>query len=338
MTCTLTPLRLATRLAKPAFPTRRWLSSQSLSSLSAERSAQTDRSIHPLQARPRRLAQPSASTSQVKSATKPHAASRPLLFADRQPRPPRPRALADGHPHPPLSTPPLALRHAQDGVLKQGERVLPQALEVMRILTGHNKKGIKYPFILVRCLLRSHPPSRRPTPPRAALSADLTGLAVHKRRRHARNRPRPQAHPRARNPSKHQARSRQPDPTDPDAPAEPRLASRAYSQIAEHQLVQSHTIFRSLVSKFGDKPVLVVGGRGDLCRQVAQSYGFNHAVGRPFLFLLRNASQAQVASSRCPESLTDLLEGVRWVCSTPQRTCSTGKNRCGRSRNRFRRS
>ena len=60
---------------------------------------------------------------------------------------------------------------------------------------------------------------------------------------------------------------------------EPRLNPRlGWTQILEHQLVQSHTIFRSLVDQYGDKPVLIVGGREDLCRQVAQRYGFNQAV------------------------------------------------------------
>ncbi|BGP18599.1 hypothetical protein JCM10213_004232 [Rhodosporidiobolus nylandii] len=48
-------------------------------------------------------------------------------------------------------------------------------------------------------------------------------------------------------------------------------------EIAEHQIVQSHTIFRSLVPLYGDKPVLVVGGNGDRCRRVAEAYGFKHA-------------------------------------------------------------
>ncbi len=39
-------------------------------------------------------------------------------------------------------------------MLKQGERVLLQALEVMRILTGDNKYGKKYPFILVSLVVR----------------------------------------------------------------------------------------------------------------------------------------------------------------------------------------
>ena len=40
-------------------------------------------------------------------------------------------------------------RRQQDGVLKQGSHVLPQALKVMRVLNGENKLNRKYPFICV---------------------------------------------------------------------------------------------------------------------------------------------------------------------------------------------
>lgn len=43
------------------------------------------------------------------------------------------------------------------------------------------------------------------------------------------------------------------------------------AQIGEHQIVQSHTIFRSLVPRYADKPVLVVGGVRDSCRRVAEA-------------------------------------------------------------------
>lgn len=40
-------------------------------------------------------------------------------------------------------------RGLQDGVLKQGQHVLPQAKAVMEILSGNNPLGKKYPFICV---------------------------------------------------------------------------------------------------------------------------------------------------------------------------------------------
>ncbi|GAA6029184.1 hypothetical protein JCM8097_001641 [Rhodosporidiobolus ruineniae] len=105
-----------------------------------------------------------------------------------------------------------------DGVLKQGEHVLPQAKQVMQILSGHNPLKKKYPFICV-------------TNGGGSLEAD---------------------------------RSK-------------KLTKELGVEIAEHQVVQSHTIFRSLVPKYGDKPVFVVGGNSDKCRRVAEVYGFKHA-------------------------------------------------------------
>ncbi|GAA5823187.1 hypothetical protein JCM11251_007515 [Rhodosporidiobolus azoricus] len=102
-----------------------------------------------------------------------------------------------------------------DGVLKQGEHVLPQAKQVMQILSGNNPLKKKYPFICV-------------TNGGGSLELD---------------------------------RSK-------------KLTKELGIEIAEHQIVQSHTIFRSLVPLYGDKPVFVVGGNSDKCRRVAEAYGF----------------------------------------------------------------
>lgn len=56
-----------------------------------------------------------------------------------------------------------------------------------------------------------------------------------------------------------------------------RLTKELGVDIGEHQIVQSHTIFRSLVPRYADKPVLVVGGVKDSCRRVAEAYGFKQA-------------------------------------------------------------
>ncbi|PLW45232.1 hypothetical protein PCANC_05830 [Puccinia coronata f. sp. avenae] len=44
--------------------------------------------------------------------------------------------------------------------------------------------------------------------------------------------------------------------------------------IAPDQLVQSHTIFNQFLSSYRHKPILVLGGRSERCRLVAQGYGF----------------------------------------------------------------
>ncbi|KAI0780322.1 HAD hydrolase [Fomes fomentarius] len=47
--------------------------------------------------------------------------------------------------------------------------------------------------------------------------------------------------------------------------------------IYSNQIVQAHTILKSVAHKYADKPVLVLGGRGDVVRKVAEGYGFKHA-------------------------------------------------------------
>ncbi|GAA6046971.1 hypothetical protein JCM3770_003457 [Rhodotorula araucariae] len=104
-----------------------------------------------------------------------------------------------------------------DGVLKQGEHVLPQARQALQILSGNNPLGKRYPFICV-------------TNGGGTLESDRCK----------------------------------------------RLTKELGVEIGEHQIVQSHTIFRSFVPKYQDKPVFVVGGRSDRCRRVAEAYGFKH--------------------------------------------------------------
>ena len=146
---TLAPLRHAARAARPlsGLPARRWQSSsQSTHSpalLPRARPSEANSNHRPFghscahQARPCLLLRHRMSPLPVLPALTWPSPRAPVSDAvTTRPRPRR-RSLR------------ALLRNAQDGVLKQGERVLPQALEVMRILTGDNKKGKKYPFILV---------------------------------------------------------------------------------------------------------------------------------------------------------------------------------------------
>lgn len=43
-------------------------------------------------------------------------------------------------------------------------------------------------------------------------------------------------------------------------------------QIEPSQLIQAHTILKSVVHKYADLPVLVVGGKYDVLRKVAEGY------------------------------------------------------------------
>jgi HAD superfamily hydrolase (TIGR01456 family) len=55
------------------------------------------------------------------------------------------------------------------------------------------------------------------------------------------------------------------------------LTSRLDVPISTSQFIQSHTPFAD-VHKYKDKTILVVGGEGDNCRRVAESYGFTSVV------------------------------------------------------------
>ncbi|PCH43585.1 HAD hydrolase [Wolfiporia cocos MD-104 SS10] len=53
-----------------------------------------------------------------------------------------------------------------------------------------------------------------------------------------------------------------------------KLTAQLGFNIHPHQFVQSHTILKSVVHKYADLPVLVLGGRNDEVRRVAKGYGF----------------------------------------------------------------
>ncbi|EIW82570.1 HAD hydrolase [Coniophora puteana RWD-64-598 SS2] len=55
-----------------------------------------------------------------------------------------------------------------------------------------------------------------------------------------------------------------------------RLSKQLGVQIPVDRYIQAHTIIRSIASKYADHPVLVLGGRNDVLRKVAENYGFKH--------------------------------------------------------------
>lgn len=124
-----------------------------------------------------------------------------------------------------------------DGVLKQGSHVLPQAKAVLQILSGNNPLKRRYPFLCVTNGGGSLE-SERCKKLTKELEVEVRSFRSFQR---------------------------------------PRRLTRFRLQIGEHQIVQSHTVFRSLVPQYADKPVLVVGGIEDRCRRVAEAYGFKHA-------------------------------------------------------------
>lgn len=56
-----------------------------------------------------------------------------------------------------------------------------------------------------------------------------------------------------------------------------KLSKELGVEISTAQLIQAHTPFREHAKTYADEAILVVGGNGDKCRQVARSYGFKRA-------------------------------------------------------------
>lgn len=56
-----------------------------------------------------------------------------------------------------------------------------------------------------------------------------------------------------------------------------RLSAELGIPIRANQMVQSHTVLRSLAHKYAEEPVLVLGGINDSVRKVAEGYGFKKA-------------------------------------------------------------
>lgn len=60
----------------------------------------------------------------------------------------------------------------------------------------------------------------------------------------------------------------------PESERSQKLSKELGVCITPKRLVQSHTIFTQFLSSYQTKPILVVGGRGERCRLVAERYGF----------------------------------------------------------------
>ncbi|GJE96802.1 HAD-superfamily hydrolase [Phanerochaete sordida] len=56
-----------------------------------------------------------------------------------------------------------------------------------------------------------------------------------------------------------------------------RLSKELDFEIKPTQYIQAHTILKTVVEKYANKPVLVLGGRNDDVRKVAEGYGFRRA-------------------------------------------------------------
>ncbi|KAL0579756.1 hypothetical protein V5O48_002250 [Marasmius crinis-equi] len=58
-------------------------------------------------------------------------------------------------------------------------------------------------------------------------------------------------------------------------------------KLRPEQIVQAHTILKDIVNKYANSPVLVLGGKNDELRPVAESYGFRRVYTTPDVLLWR---------------------------------------------------
>ncbi|KZP18676.1 HAD-superfamily hydrolase [Athelia psychrophila] len=56
-----------------------------------------------------------------------------------------------------------------------------------------------------------------------------------------------------------------------------KLSQKLGTEIKPSQFLQAHTIFKAMAHKYADTPVLVIGGKNDVLRKVAEGYGFKQA-------------------------------------------------------------
>jgi ribonucleotide monophosphatase NagD (HAD superfamily) len=64
----------------------------------------------------------------------------------------------------------------------------------------------------------------------------------------------------------------------PEARRRALLSNELGVELSANQLVQSHTPLAPIMADYVDKPVLVIGGKRDTARKVAESYGLKKAV------------------------------------------------------------
>ncbi|KAJ3534081.1 hypothetical protein NM688_g7188 [Phlebia brevispora] len=84
-----------------------------------------------------------------------------------------------------------------------------------------------------------------------------------------------------------------------------RLTSRLGFEIRPSQFIQAHTVLKTVVHKYADHPVLVLGGRNDDIRKVAERYGFKHAyttldvkAWNPAVWPFHDLTEAERASTK----------------------------------------
>lgn len=103
-----------------------------------------------------------------------------------------------------------------------------------------------------------------------------------------------------------------------------KLSSQLGVQIHPDQFIQAHTVLKSVVHKYADMPVLVLGGKGDTLRRVAEGYGFQKVyttldilAWNPSIWPFHELTQEERASVR-PTDFSKIQFGAIFVFHDPR--------------------
>ncbi|KAG1742113.1 HAD-like domain-containing protein [Suillus lakei] len=103
-----------------------------------------------------------------------------------------------------------------------------------------------------------------------------------------------------------------------------KLSSQLGVQINPDQFIQAHTVLKSVVHKYADVPVLVLGGKGDTLRRVAEGYGFQKVyttldilAWNPSIWPFHDLTQEERASVR-PTDFSKIQFGAIFVFHDPR--------------------
>ncbi|KAG1812545.1 HAD-like domain-containing protein [Suillus subaureus] len=103
-----------------------------------------------------------------------------------------------------------------------------------------------------------------------------------------------------------------------------KLSSQLGVQIHPDQFIQAHTVLKSIVHSYADVPVLVLGGKGDILRRVAEGYGFQKVyttfdilAWHPSIWPFHDLTQEERASVR-PTDFSKIPFGAIFVFHDPR--------------------
>lgn len=103
-----------------------------------------------------------------------------------------------------------------------------------------------------------------------------------------------------------------------------KLSSQLGVQIHPDQFIQAHTVLKSVVHNYADVPVLVLGGKGDTLRRVAEGYGFQKVyttldilAWNPSIWPFHELTQDERASVR-PTDFSKIQFGAIFVFHDPR--------------------